>query len=119
MRFINPHKIFVGSFVPNWLMCRTEVSPGAKLLYGRLCQHAGKDGTCYPGQDTLAAELGVGERQVRHYLTELVGHSLLAVKRLGLGRTNRYLFPLHPWMTDADAAYVVSSVLDIVRRYRR
>ncbi len=27
--------------------------------------------------------------------------------------------PLSPRMTDADAAYVVSSVLDIVRRYRR
>ena len=34
-RRINPHRSFVCRLVPNWLLCRKEVSHGAKLTYAR------------------------------------------------------------------------------------
>ena len=101
--YINPWRLWVGSFVPNWLMEQPEVSPGAKLLYSRLAQHAGEKGQCYPGQDTLAGELAISERQVRRLLAELEGRGLIEEHRRGLNRTNVYRFPWHPWMKAAKA----------------
>jgi hypothetical protein len=60
-RLINPYKLFVGSFIPNWLLKREEISQGAKLCYARLCQYAGEDGECYPSQKKLAEALGIPE----------------------------------------------------------
>jgi hypothetical protein len=95
---INPWRKFIGSMVPNWLLCRPEVSPGAKLCYSRLCQYSGKRGLCYPGQETLASELGVSARQIRTYLKELQNHELIEVQRNGLQKTNDYHFLVHQWM---------------------
>jgi hypothetical protein len=100
-RYINPHRLWVGAFVPNWLMEIPEVSPGAKLLYARLAQHAGQNGECYPGQDTLARELATAVRTVGRYVAELRRHGLIEEQRRGLSRTNLYLFPWHPWMESA------------------
>jgi hypothetical protein len=101
-RTINPYRAFVGSWVPNWLMERTEISPGAKLTYGRLAQHAGRDGDCRPRQDTLARELGVGPRQIRRYLDELEVSGLVGEMRMGQGQANRYVFFEHLWITATD-----------------
>src|SRR3954454_20293994 len=103
MRYINPHLLFAGSITPNWLRPRTEISPGGKLLYATLAQH-GRSGECYPGEATLAGELGVSERQVRRYVEELVRFRLVQVKQAGNGKTNRYLFPAHEWMGLDDVA---------------
>jgi hypothetical protein len=97
-RRINPWRKFTGAMVPNWLLCRRGLSQGAKLCYARLCQHAGKKGFCWPGQEILAAELGVGERQVRSYLHELVAFKLITVEQRGLKKSNRYFFLDHPWI---------------------
>lgn len=99
---INPYRAFVGSWVPNWLMERAEISPGAKLTYGRLAQHAGKDGDCRPRQEVLAQELGVGDRQIRRYLAELEESWLIREIRMGRGQANRYKFYAHPWMNSMD-----------------
>jgi len=91
-RRINPWRMFVGSMIPNWLQCRREISQGAKLAYARLAQHAGKDGGCFPKQETLAAELGVSERTANEYVRTLVKFRLIEKERPGLGRSNRYYF---------------------------
>jgi hypothetical protein len=96
----NPYKMFVGSFIPNWLMRRTEICQGAKLCYARLAQYAGEYGDAHPAQETLATELGVGSRQVRKYVTELIDHHLLATRQFGLAQTNAYIFLWHTWMED-------------------
>ena len=44
----------------------------------------------YPGQQTLATEMGSGERSVRTYLKELEDAKLLEVTQRGLGKTNLY-----------------------------
>ena len=101
-RRINPWRMFIGSMIPNWLQRRTEVSQGAKLAYARLAQHAGKDGECFPKQQTLAAELGVGERTANEYVRTLVKFRLIEMERLGLGMSNRYFFLDHPWIYEGQ-----------------
>jgi hypothetical protein len=96
MEIYNPYKKFVGSFVPNWLMCRPEVSQGAKLCFGRLAQYAGKNGLCYPSQELLAIELGVKVRQARKYLKELENHKLIMIEKTQ-HKSNCYQFLVHNW----------------------
>jgi DNA-binding Lrp family transcriptional regulator len=100
MKTYNPYKLFVGSFIPNWLMSRSEISPGAKLCFARLAQYAGEDGKCYPAQTTLAKELGVSESQAKRYVKELVKHRLINSIRHGLNKSNSYQFLHHEWMED-------------------
>jgi hypothetical protein len=99
---INPWRMFVGSMIPNWLQCRREISQGAKLAYARLAQHAGKDCECFPKQETLAVELGVGERTANEYVRTLVKFRLIEMERPGLGRSNRYYFLDHPWIYEGQ-----------------
>ena len=47
--YFNPYKLFVGSFIPEWLERRKEISPGAKLCYARLLRHADRE-TGLPGR---------------------------------------------------------------------
>ncbi len=104
--------MFTGAMVPNWLLCRRELSQGAKLCYARLCQHAGEKGYCWPGQEILAAELGVGERQVRSYLHELRGFALISVEQRGLKKSNRYFFLDHPWIHENQPGKPFTAGLD-------
>ena len=91
-----PHKQFIGSVVPNWLMKCRAISPGAKLCFGRLAQFAGKALYAYPGIDTLAAELGVSEATAKNYLAELRAERLIASERTGNGNVSRHYFLQHP-----------------------
>jgi len=97
-RRINPWRKFIGSIVPNWLQCRREINQGAKLAYARLAQYAGKDGACFPKQETLAVELGVSERTANEYVRTLVRLGLIETDRPGRGLSNRYFFLDHPWI---------------------
>ena len=97
----NPWKIFNGAFLPNWLLCRTEVSPGAKLAYARLMQFAGRKGKCHPKQASIADELGVSSRQVRDYLAELEQHGLIESERHW--KLRHYFFTWHPWIGEDDS----------------
>ena len=98
MKRINPYKQFIGSFIPEWLEERSEISPGAKICYARLARFAGKDGSCYPKRDTIAKSIGISERQVDRYIKELKNQGLIDVRQLGLGRNNEYIFYWHEWM---------------------
>ena len=99
---INPWKLFVGSFIPNWLLARREISAGAKLCYSRLAQYSGHKAVAYPKQSTLAVELGVDERTARRYLSELEGYSLIETEQRGLTESNEYFFLEHPWMHNGN-----------------
>lgn len=106
----NPYGLFVGSFIPQWLEVRPEISPGAKLAYARMCRHAGEKGECRPNQNLLAAEIGLKKRQTQTYIQELVENRLIRPQRRGQGRSNIYDFLIHEWMFDdvidvQDAAY--------------
>ena len=94
----NPYSQFVGSFLPNWLMKRDELSGNAKLVYARLAQFAGKNGKAFPKQSTLSGEVGISDRQLRRVIKELVDCKLVGVIQQGLGRPNYYVFYSHEWL---------------------
>lgn len=98
----NPHKRFRGIFVPEAVCKYRGLSPGAKLVYGRLCRYAGKEGKVYPATKTLAEEVGLSERQAREYVQELERGRFIEVDREnkhyrknGSGGTNTYFFLWH------------------------
>ena len=93
-RYINPRALLEGSFIPDWLMQRTDISPGAKLCYARLAKYFNKDkGVAWPKIETMADELGASKRQIDTYLKALKDAGLIEAERKGLGRSNRYRFP--------------------------
>jgi hypothetical protein len=83
-----PYQVFTGiesrrhprSFILNTVMRRTDLSPIAKLLWGRLNQFAGRNGRCYPTQNRLAEELGCVPRTIVRALRGLEKAGLIRRK---------------------------------------
>src|SRR5580698_6703412 len=65
--------------VPNFILTKKELSVGAKLAYAMLLKYAWADNACFPGQLTLAEDMGAAERSVRTYLKELETEELLEI----------------------------------------
>jgi hypothetical protein len=102
---INPRRAWHGVLVPDWLLWRTDVSMGAKLVYARLARYADARGVAYPTVATLAAEIGLKERQTRSLLAELKEHGLIRQELDPARRAAaRYTFLTHAWMTEARPA---------------
>ncbi len=76
--------------VPNVILTDKILSVGAKLAYAMLLKYAWSKDACFPGQQTLANDMGAGERSIRTYLKELEDVGFLEVKQRGLGKTNLY-----------------------------
>jgi hypothetical protein len=77
--------------IPNLVLRRSDLQPGAKLTYMVLLSYAWQKDHAYPGQDRLAADMGVTERSIRTYLKELQESGLITIRRRGLGMTNVYV----------------------------
>src|SRR6476619_8286481 len=56
-RFINPHRLFHGVWLPQWLEERPEVSEKAKKLYAYLTYFAGGKGYSWPSFGLLGERL--------------------------------------------------------------
>jgi len=97
--YINPYKLFVGCFLPNWLLERPELSLADKVVYAKLCQYAGKDGRCFPSQGKLAEDIGFSRQYISRSINVLVRKKLIDVTRKGLGKNNEYRFLNHKWIT--------------------
>ena len=108
-----------GSFVPNWLMRRPEVAPSAKLVYGRLCQYAGRDGIAYPALDTLAAEVGVTRRHVCRIINDLETLGLIQRKQQtrdnGASSTNIFSFIKHVWLSGGGVTPMSPKEVHVLR----
>lgn len=76
--------------VPNHVLRSDKVSPGAKLAYAMLLSYAWQNDFCFPGQETLAKDMGVSSRSVRTYLKELESKRFLTIQQQGQGRVNIY-----------------------------
>lgn len=79
---------FVG--VPLKILRRTDLTPIAKLVYGYIAFRLGSNENAWPGQDTIARDLGVSERAVRLAVASLIEAGLVLAVRRGLGQTNLY-----------------------------
>lgn len=75
--------------VPNALLENSSVSVGARMTLIALMSFAWKRDP-FPGQERLGQMLGVTDRTIRDYITELREAGLLTVQRRGKGNTNLY-----------------------------
>jgi hypothetical protein len=90
----NPYRRFYGSFIPEQVSRFKGLSPGAKIVYGRLCRYAGKDGKVYPSMPTLGLEIGIGSKQVRRYVRELENGGFVRSEPEA-GKVSHYVFLWH------------------------
>ena len=101
-QFINPHRLFHGVWLPEWLEERPEVSEKAKKLYAYLTYFAGGKGYAWPSFNHLAEKLHISRRYVIKLVQELSAHGLITatnVNNPAKGHcTNHYRFLWHPWM---------------------
>ena len=115
MKFINPHRLFHGTWIPEWLDNRSEISDGAKRLYAQLCRFAGNKGEAFPSYQTLAQRLQKSRRQIIRLIDELCCYELISIThvkdKIRGNRTNIYRFLWHPWMQlDEDQDYSLARV---------
>lgn len=94
-RVINPFKKFLINPIPEGVSRYRGISPGAKLIYGRLYRYAGHNGYAYPSKGELAAEVGMCENQARSYLAELVADHFIRIRKQFHG-VDVYEFLDHP-----------------------
>src|SRR5690348_10623829 len=84
--------VLLGGFtqVPNFILTMTGITPGAKLVYALFLHYAWNKGRCFPGQETLAKDMGKSVSQVNSFVKELEKAELIEIIRRGLGKTNVY-----------------------------
>jgi Helix-turn-helix domain len=113
-RFINPHRLFHGVWLPQWLEERPEVSERAKKLYAYLTYFAGGKGCSWPSFGLLADKLHCSRRHVMRLVQELSSHGLITVTNVSNPErghcANYYRFLWHPWMqNERDASFVLAA----------
>jgi len=77
--------------VPRIILRDSSIPAAERLLYALLLDYAWQDGECFPGQDRLASDMGVSERQIRTLLKSLKKRKLISIKRQGLNKPNIYI----------------------------
>src|ERR1043166_8613174 len=76
--------------VPNFILKDPTLSVGAKVTYAMFLSYAWNNDSCFPGQDKLAADMGMSRPRVTQLISELQDAGLISIKRRGLGKTNIY-----------------------------
>ena len=76
--------------VPNFILRDPAISIGAKTVYSLLLSYAWHNDLCFPGQDRLAKDVGMGIASVNRFIKELEECALIEILRRGQGKTNFY-----------------------------
>ena len=76
--------------VPNFILENPDISIGAKVTYSMFLKYAWDKDSVFPGQETVAALMGISASRVSEYVRELRQIGLIEITRRGLGRTNLY-----------------------------
>lgn len=92
--WFNPSEMFEGIYIVNPILRFKGLSPGAKIVWGRLYRFAGKKGKIFPAMQTVADDIGMSRKQARRYLHELVDMKFLALVA-DKGHSNDYHFCWH------------------------
>jgi hypothetical protein len=95
---------FIFAPIPLWILCRTEISDAAKLVYARLLLYKGKKMYAFPCINTLAIEVQKTSRTLLRLIKELKECRLITVKSgANTGTSNRYfIVKNHPWEIEYD-----------------
>ena len=76
--------------IPNYVLRDKELSFGARLTYTLLLSYAWQEGSCFPGQERIAQNLGISRQSVSRFLQQLREAGYIDWERRGLGKTNIY-----------------------------
>jgi hypothetical protein len=76
--------------VPNFILKDSKLSPGSKVTYAMFLSYAWHADFCFPGQDRLAADMGMSRSRVTEFVSELEMAGLISIQRRGQGKTNIY-----------------------------
>lgn len=74
--------------LPYMVLRDTKLSTGARLAYAVLLMYAWQEGSCFPGQERMAKDLGTSERHLRRFLEELRDGAYISWRRTQT--TNEY-----------------------------
>ena len=77
-------------FKAHRVTCSSDLPSACKHVLHVFIVHAGKDGSSYPGQTTIAKETGLALRGVWRATVDLVGLGVLDFERGGNGTPSRY-----------------------------
>jgi DNA-binding MarR family transcriptional regulator len=77
--------------VPNHLLNSKDLSAVAKLVYAKLLSYAWNNNHVFPGQETMAEDIGSSKSTVNRGIQELEDKGWLAIQRRGQGKTNVYV----------------------------
>jgi len=92
LRLDTDNPVLRGGFtqVPNFILEDSKLSAGAKVAYALFLSYAWHNDSCFPGQDRLAARMGISRSGVTAFVGELEKSGLISIQRRGLGKTNIY-----------------------------
>src|SRR5260370_20429638 len=76
--------------VPTVILLAKDISGNAKLVYAMLLKYAWSDGSCFPGQDRLAEDIGLSRQTANSCIQELATKGYVKIVRRGQGKTNVY-----------------------------
>ncbi len=76
--------------IPNFILKDPKLSVGAKVTYAMFLSYAWHNDSCFPGQEKLAADMGMSRVRVTQLIGELQQAGLITIQRRGLGKTNIY-----------------------------
>ena len=77
--------------VPNHLLNNKDLSAVAKLVYAKLLSYAWNNNLVFPGQETMAEDIGSSKSTVNRGIQELEEKGWLNIQRRGQGKTNLYV----------------------------
>jgi predicted transcriptional regulator len=76
--------------IPNMLLNTKELTFVAKIVYTKLLSYAWNNNRVFPGQVTMAEELGSSKSTVNRGILELEEQGWLEIQKRGQGMTNIY-----------------------------
>ncbi len=76
--------------VPNFILEHPGLSIGAKVIYAMFLRYAWHNNFVFPGQQRLAAAIGMSVSRVNDFVKELEKAKLIEITRRGQGKTNHY-----------------------------
>jgi hypothetical protein len=76
--------------LPYKILKDTRLSTGARLAYAILLMYAWQEGSCFPGQQRMATDMGVTDRHLRRFLNELREHGYVTWRKTMPWGSNTY-----------------------------
>ena len=67
----NPRNLFVGTYLPNWILKREDLTFADKIIWAKLAQHSSDTGECFPSMRTLAEEVGANLLTIQRSIDRL------------------------------------------------